>query len=263
MFGGIRPGRNGYGASDGDRFSSMCGRYSLQTPLEELAELFSARVRTDETGPRYNVAPTEAIPVLRALPDGREITRIRWGLVPAWSRDPAAVPLIINARAESLERKPAFRDLLAGRRCAVLADGFYEWRVEGGRKQPYYVRRRDGRPIAFAGLWDRHDATDSCAIVTTEANALLRPLHDRMPVTLDSPDSPWLDPERHDFAGLRELLRPCPAGVLEACPVSARVNRVSVDDAGCVEPLARPIREEAGWRDRPGPAPTSDQLGLF
>lgn len=241
----------------------MCGRYSLQTPLEDLATFFDAELRTGEEGPRYNIAPTEDVPVLRPQGDGREIIRLRWGLVPGWSRDPARVPLIINARSESLDEKPAFRDLLAAHRCAVLADGFYEWRLEAGRKQPYYIRRRDGRPIALAALWDRHGATESCAIVTTEANRLLRPLHDRMPVSLGSPDSPWLDPRRRDFTGLRDVLRPCGEDLLEAFPVSPRVNRIAEDDPGCIEPLAPPIRDETGWDGRPGPAPEPDQLGLF
>jgi putative SOS response-associated peptidase YedK len=241
----------------------MCGRYSLQTPLADLAEIFDADLHAEEMGPRFNLAPTEDVAVLRPSEHGREITRLRWGLIPNWSRDPAALPLIINARSESLESKPAFRDLLAAYRCAVLADGFYEWRVEAGLKQPYYVRRRDGRPLAFAALWDRRGAVESCAIVTTEANQLLLPLHDRMPSILASGDSPWLDAGERDFDRLREILRPSSPDLLEAYPVDRRMNRVVNDDPDCVAPLGPAVRDVGGWDDRPSSEAEPDQLGLF
>lgn len=244
----------------------MCGRYALQTPLADLAEAFEAEVAMADPGPRFNVAPTETVPVLRGRTGGREIAGLRWGLVPNWSSGPSGLPLIINARTESLEARPAFRDLLAAHRCAVLADGFYEWRTEFGVRQPYFVRRRDGLPLALAGLWDRWNDRDSCAIVTTEANQLLLPLHDRMPVVLQ-PDglTPWLDPTVRDFERVREALRPCPPDLLEAVPVPPRVNRVGEDDPTCIDPLDEPIREVETWGRRPpaGSARPSDQLGLF
>lgn len=244
----------------------MCGRYSLQTPLEQLGDIFDATVATATEGPRYNIAPTETVATLRAETDAREIVGLRWGLVPNWSRGPADIPLIINARAESLKAKPAFRDLLAANRCAVLADGFFEWRTEHGLKQPYFVHRVDGRPLAFAAVWDSWGDIESCAIITTEANQLLLPLHDRMPVVLteDSIDR-WLDPEDRDFEGVRDALRPCSPGLLEAYPVTTRVNRVGEDDAECIEGLDAPIRSAERWTARParGSAAPDDQLGLF
>ena len=244
----------------------MCGRYSLQTPLAELGDIFGAEVDLDEPGPRFNVSPTDTVAALRAGAAGREIVGLRWGLVPNWARGVEDVPLIINARAESLDAKPAFRDLLAAFRCAVLADGFYEWRTEHGLKQPYHVRRRDGAPLVFAALWDRWGELESTAIVTTGANQLLLPLHDRMPVALDGESvDRWLDPTRRDFETLRETLRACAPSLLEAYPVTPRVNRAGAEDAEFVEPLDRPIRdaEEWGRRPRAGSAAPDDQLGLF
>lgn len=220
----------------------------------------------EDPGPRFNVAPTETVVTLRGLESGREIRGLRWGLVPNWSRDPSDVPLIINARSESLETKPAFRNLLAAHRCAVLADGFFEWRTEHGLRQPYFIRRRDGSPLAFAGLWDRWGETESCAVVTTGANRLLLPLHDRMPVLLSQEDlGRWVNPDERDFEHLRGMLRPCAPDLLEAYPVSPRMNRVQEDDAGCVVALDPPIRHPGEWERRPvaGSAAPDDQLRLF
>ena len=177
----------------------MCGRFSLQTPVPDLAELFEADPsRLGEWSPRYNMAPTDEVIALRRRAEGRELVPLRWGLIPNWAEDPGSLPLMINARSESLETRRAFRDLILDRRCAVLADGFYEWRTEGGVKQPYFVRRRDGTPMALAGLWDIWRGPDgpvgSCTIVTTDANDLLEPLHDRMPVILEGEGAQmWLD----------------------------------------------------------------------
>ncbi|MDH3734376.1 MAG: SOS response-associated peptidase [Gemmatimonadota bacterium] len=244
----------------------MCGRYSLQTPLTELADIFDADVRAEEAGPRYNVAPTDTVATLRRAGDRREITALRWGLVPRWSRGPGVGPLMINARSESLDSRAAFRDLLSDYRCAVLADGFYEWRTEHGLKQPYFVHRRDGSPLAFAALWDTWGDLESTTIVTTEANQLLLPLHDRMPVVLteESLDR-WLDPAEREFERVRNDLRPCAPGLLEAYPVTRRVNRTGDDDAEFVEPLDGPLKEPEAWGERPaaGSSAPDDQLGLF
>ena len=244
----------------------MCGRYSLRTSLADIGELFDADVRVDEPGARYNISPTETVPVVRAEGGRHEVVGLRWGLVPAWAKGPGDVPLMINARSESLDERPAFRDLLGTRRCVVPADGFYEWRTEEGRRQPYHIRRRDGRPMALAALWDRWDRLESVAVVTTDANELLRPLHDRMPVVLSRDEAlEWIDVEESDFERLRAFLRPCDPERLEAFPVTPRVNRVGEDDPDCVAPLAEPVRDRAGWDVRPGPAsPAADaQLGLF
>ncbi|MDE2945193.1 MAG: SOS response-associated peptidase [Gemmatimonadota bacterium] len=246
----------------------MCGRFSLQTPVPDLAELFEADPsRLEEWSARYNVAPTDDVIALRRGAGGRELVPLRWGLIPNWAEDRASLPLMINARSESLETRRAFRDLVIERRCAVLADGFYEWRQEGGLKRPYFVRRRDRRPMALAGLWDVWRGPDgripSCTIITTDANALLEPLHDRMPVILEGEGAQmWLDLDISERT--MEPLRPFKAEALEVFAVSRRVNRVAADDAACAEPRSAPIREPSGWHERPpvGDAPP-DQLGLF
>jgi len=220
----------------------MCGRYTLQTPLPDLAEIFGADVSMADPGPRFNIAPTETVVTLRGFEDGRKLTGLRWGLIPSWSRGPADLPLMINARSESLKAKPAFRDLLADRRCAVLADGFFEWRTE------------------------RWGETESCAIVTTGADPLLLPLHDRMPVVLSGDElTAWVDPGERTEKRVREVLGACPPDLLEALPVTPRVNRVGEDDAECVVGLDTPIRRLEGWEDRPtaGSAAPGDQLDLF
>jgi len=246
----------------------MCGRYTLETPLEELAEIFDAIVAIDEPGPRFNIAPTETVAALREPEGRREIVGLRWGLVPSRTEDPSTLPLMINARAESLDLRASFRDLVSGHRCAVLADGFYEWRIEHGVRQPYYVRRADRKPLAFAGLWDRRvddeAVLESCAIVTTDANELLAPVHDRMPVILDDAAvESWLDPAVADFERVRSSLRPFPSEGLEVFPVSTRVNRTGEDDPGLLAPLDEPIGRERSWADRPPDEAPREQLGLF
>lgn len=246
----------------------MCGRYTLETPLEELAAIFDAIVALDEPGPRYNVAPTETVAALRGPDGGRQIVGLRWGLVPSRADDVSALPLMINARAESLDRRASFRDLVSDHRCAVLADGFYEWRTERGVRQPYYVRRADRQPLAFAALWDRRTgdegALESCAIVTADANELLAPVHDRMPVILDAGAlAPWLDPAVTDFDRVRGFLRPFPSGGLEVFPVSTRVNRTVADDPDLIVPLEAPAGRERSWADRPPAEAPREQLGLF
>lgn len=255
----------------------MCGRFTLQTPVPELIELFEVdQVRAALSGPRYNVAPTDVVAVVRRGPDGaRELAGLRWGLIPGWTRDPAELPMLINARVETLDRRPAFEEPARSRRCLVLADGFYEWRTEAGRRQPYLVRLKDRGPFAFAGLWDRWSGdprgpVESCTIITTEANDLLRPVHDRMPVILAQVAvSRWLDPEVRQYADLAPLLEPLPSDAVELVPVSPRVNRVANDDAACIEPLGPAIGTPAELAERvttrpaepPGPPP--DQLELL
>lgn len=246
----------------------MCGRFSLQTPVPDLAELFEADARSVQArDARFNIAPTEDVLIVRPSDEGRRLAGVRWGLIPNWAKAPGDLPLMINARAETLEIKPAFRDLIPDRRCAVLADGFFEWRKERGLKQPYFVRRRDRMPLAFAGLWDRwrgpEGPIESCSIVTTEANHLLEPLHHRMPVILDEPGQQlWLGSEIS--ADTLDPLVPCEDDLLEVIPVSTRVNGIALDDSDCVEPIGATIRVSKAWADRPpvGDAPES-QLGLF
>ncbi len=243
----------------------MCGRYSLTTPVEGLRQLFEFPEQPN-LAPRYNIAPTQEVAAVRSAPPagadqgqgdqgqgdqgqgkggaGRHLVLLRWGLIPSWAKDPAIGTRMINARAETLAEKPAFRTAFKQRRCLVLADGFYEWQKRGaGPKQPYRIARRDGAPFAFAGLWERwRDPADgrfveSCTIVTTDANALLRPIHHRMPVIL-APEAhgPWLDPES-EAARLHALLAAEPGLELTAVAISTRVNKVANDDPEVLLPL--------------------------
>jgi putative SOS response-associated peptidase YedK len=222
----------------------MCGRYTLTSPGEVIAELFEL-VDVPEVLPHYNLAPTQEAAVVRVAAPGapRRLDYLRWGLIPYWATDPAIGNRMINARAESVADKPAYRDSFRRRRCLVPADGFYEWKRQGKARQPYLIRRRDRRPFAFAGLWSSWrgrdaDRRETFTIVTTTPNELLAQLHDRMPVILDYRDfAAWLDPGRSDAAHLQSLLVPPAAGDLEAVPVSTRVNNAAYDAADCVEPL--------------------------
>lgn len=222
----------------------------MATPVAELGRMFGFPERLN-LAPRWNVAPTQEVPVLRAAGDGDEpgphLVPMRWGLVPFWAKDAAIGSKMINARADTLAQKPAFREALKRRRAVLPADGFYEWRLEGGKKMPLYIRRRDGLPLAFAGLWESWKGPKeaplpqpllTATIVTTDANAPLRALHDRMPVILD-PDGwrRWLDPAT-PVAEAEALLKPAPDDLLELIPVSTRVNSVRNDDAACIAPLA-------------------------
>ncbi len=229
----------------------MCGRYSLTTPVEGLRQLFEFPEQPN-LQPRYNIAPTQEVAAVRAAPpagasDGpagadegggrRHLVLLRWGLIPAWAKDPAIGARLINARAETLAEKPAFRAAFRQRRCLVPADGFFEWQKrEGGPKQPYYIARADGLPFAFAGLWERwRDRAagrdvESCTIVTREANDALRPIHGRMPVILAAEGYDlWLDPEAEP-GRLQALLAAAPAIDLVATAISTRVNKVANDD---------------------------------
>ncbi|WP_236024816.1 SOS response-associated peptidase [Arenibaculum pallidiluteum] len=229
----------------------MCGRYTLTKPVDELARVFGFPERPN-LPPRYNVAPTQPVPVVRLSAGedgapGRHLALLRWGLVPHWAEDVSIGNRMINARGESLLEKASFREAARRRRCLVLADGFYEWKQEGGRKQPYRIVMRDRGPFALAGLWERwrgpkgaplDQPLETVTIVTTAANALLRPLHDRMPVILGPEDrDAWLDPARAAEDALA-LVRPCPDDWLELYPVDPRVNSVRNEDEGCIRPLA-------------------------
>jgi putative SOS response-associated peptidase YedK len=224
----------------------MCGRFTLTTSVRDLANLFQVtEVQAPAVQPHFNIPPTAQVLAVRRLPDheGRQLVPLRWGLIPFWAKDPAIGNRLINARVESAAEKPAFRDAFRNRRCLVLADGFFEWKKKGGKKEPYLVRMRDGKSFAFAGLWDRwHDPdnqrVETCTILTTNANELVRPLHDRMPVILEPGGyGPWLDPEMQDQSKLQSLLHSYPAKQMTAFPVNARVNSPRNDDPSCVEPI--------------------------
>jgi len=225
----------------------MCGRYLLKAPSDALRRAFGF-VEQPNLMPRYNIAPTQDVAVIRERrePKGeRTLQLLRWGLIPSWAQDMKGGAKLINARAEGIAERPSFREAFQKRRCLVPADGFYEWRTEGKLKQPYLIQRRDRAPFAFAGLWERWVPKteppepayiDSFTIVTTEANALLRPLHARMPVILAPEDyARWFDRAASE-AELKALLKPAPEDLLAYVPVSPRVNAAQPDDAGLIEP---------------------------
>ncbi|MCY3728143.1 MAG: SOS response-associated peptidase [Nitrospira sp.] len=231
----------------------MCGRYTLTCTPEVFAEEFRLEATPDHQ-PRYNVAPSQAVVCVRAtLPARlREAVTMRWGLIPSWTRDPAKGMNLINARAETATEKPSFRKPFRERRCLVLADGYYEWKREGTRKQPYYIRLKNERPFAFAGLWDRWSdgmgiTIESCAVLTTKPNERLASIHDRMPVILHpGAYEPWLDPGLQDATRLVTFLTPYPADAMIAHPVGALVNDPRVDDARCIEAMETPDHPSRG-----------------
>jgi len=222
----------------------MCGRFTLKTPVERLSEQFQFP-KIIPLKPRYNIAPSQDVVVVRRMPDDRErkLTMLRWGLIPRWVKDPTRGSQPINAKAETAAEKPMFRDAFRRRRCLIPADGFYEWKQEGGRKQPVYICTKDRQPFAFAGLWEHWEEQEgqfieSCTILTTEPNDLLAQVHSRMPVILDQNDYDlWLDPYVQEVSRLKPLLRPYPPEQMTFYPVNLRVNNPRNDDRLCVEPL--------------------------
>jgi len=228
----------------------MCGRYARFSPAEIYARLFDADGDPGVT-PSFNVAPSQQVLAARGTPDGRrELVALRWGLLPAWAKDPSFGYRTINARAESVAVKPAFRAAFRHRRCLVAADGFYEWQRVGGGKRPYFIRVRGGGPLAFAGLWERWTdgrvVVESCTIVVTVASAALAAIHDRMPVILEPSDyDAWLDPGITEPGRIQDLLSPRPTVALEAFPVAATVNNPRHDGPDLIRPLlASPTAEK-------------------
>lgn len=222
----------------------MCGRYTLKSPIDVLVKEFGITGPVPEIQPSYNVAPGREVAAVTTGSDGgRHLETLKWGLVPSWAKDPGIGNRMINARSETAADKPSFRKPLKERRCLILADGFYEWRKLGNGKQPFYIRMEDGKPFAFAGLWERWERDGmeirSCAILTTQANDLVRKVHDRMPVILPAEArETWLDPDEHDPDALLPLLVPYPSAAMAAYPVSRAVNRPSNDGPDLVEPAA-------------------------
>lgn len=223
----------------------MCGRFALFASPEALARLFGLD-EAPALEPRYNVAPTQNIAAMRVKPETRkrELTLLRWGLIPFWAQDPSIGSRLINARSETAADRPAFRRAFHARRCLVPADGFYEWRrSERRRGQPHFIRMRREEPFAIAGLWEEWQGPEgvvvaSCALLTTDANELVRPLHDRMPVILAPHDYDlWLDPDVQRPEALLPLLRPYPAQEMIAYPVRSLVGNPANDSPLCIEPL--------------------------
>lgn len=224
---------------------TVCGRITLTRSAGEIAEQFELEPGCElaPLEPRYNLAPSQDLATIRQDGEGRRVLSMeRWGLVPHWAKDPAVGNRLINARAESVATKPAFRDSLRRRRCLVPADGFYEWSGRGAERRPYLFRRPDRALLGIAGLYARWigeggEVIDSCTLVTTEANASLAPFHHRMPVILAPGDyAGWLDRTQEDPEVLTSLLTPCPPEWLDACPVSTRINSPRNDDPACLIP---------------------------
>ena len=222
----------------------MCGRFALHHTTDEVADLFSVDHVAAGLLPRYNIAPSQPVSVI-VQHDHRTLEAFRWGLVPFWAKEAKIGNRMINARAETLAQKPAFRAAVKRRRCLIPASGFYEWRKAGSAKEPTYVFRTDQRPLAMAGLWEEWCSPDdeilhSCAIVTTAANDFMRPIHHRMPVILDPPAAEtWLSLAITEPGELAGLLKPYGPDALMAHPVSPQVNVPEYDAPDCLEPEAR------------------------
>jgi putative SOS response-associated peptidase YedK len=260
----------------------MCGRYVIISTPEAIRRLFGYAEQPNFP-PRYNVAPTQPIPIVRLAEGKRSFALMRWGLLPSWVKDPKTFPLLINARGESVLEKPAFRYAMQRRRCLIPADGFYEWpaaRNARGARQPYFVRaRRDGAgqapPLAFAGLFEtwigpNGEELDTAAIVTTAANSTLAALHGRMPVFVAPEDfDKWLDCARVDAEAAAALIKPADDSLLEAYPVSTAVNRVVNDSEVLIapapaEPMAEAMPAPAAKPSRPKKVREPDgQASLF
>ena len=243
----------------------MCGRFALKGPPNQIAEMLGLAT-VPNLAPRYNIAPTQDVLALRPEADGdRHLAWLRWGLIPFWAKDAGIGARMINARADTVAEKPAFRQAYRSRRCVIAADGFYEWKtVAKGRKQPFHIHRADEAPFVFAGLWERWEKgaepVESCTIITTDAPADLAPIHHRVPVILDGDAlQAWLDTPEEEADGLRDLLTPLPEGTLVADPVTTTVNKVSNDGPECLEPA--PLEEADAEEPAPKKASQGDLFG--
>jgi putative SOS response-associated peptidase YedK len=223
----------------------MCGRFTLIAPGEAVAELFDLS-DIPEIAPRYNIAPTQPVAAVRHNRDTgkREFTHFYWGLIPGWAKDPTIGSRMINARSETASEKPSFRTAFKYRRCLIPADGFYEWwKVDGG-KQPVRIQMKDEQPFAMAGLWEHWQSPDgseieSCTILTTGPNELLKPIHNRMPVILAPEDFDlWLDPGTQHPGEVQPLMQPFPSDNMTFYPVSTHVNNPRNEDPACITPLS-------------------------
>jgi putative SOS response-associated peptidase YedK len=226
----------------------MCGRFTLRASTIELRNAFPF-ADLPELGPRYNVSPTQQVAAIRRDADSPapEFAWLRWGFLAPWAKSPKDRPQPINAKSETVAQSRMFAKSLQARRCLLLADGFYEWRSEGKAKQPFYIRMKDEKPFAFAGIWTAWhgkggETVESCTILTTEANELLGQLHNRMPVILDAADyTPWLDTSSKDASAVAGLLVPFLADRMKFDAVGQTVNNARNEGAACIEP-ARPMK---------------------
>lgn len=223
----------------------MCGRYVLKAPLDALLAHFdldgAPGLGPADLAPRYNIPPGTDIPVVRRSPEGRRLLHLlRWGLVPNWAKDAAIGAKLNNARGESLAGKPSFRDAFRRRRCLIPADGFYEWQAIGKARQPFYFSAADGALLALGGLWESWRMPDggllrTACVITTGPNAVMAPVHDRMPVIV--PRARWEDWLAAPADAIADLVAPCPDAALQAWPVSRRVSRSAEDDPALIDPL--------------------------
>ena len=224
----------------------MCGRFTQTAPWEKIAEEFDAeRNPNEDFKPRYNIAPTQDIAAVMDSGNARVVSFLRWGLIPSWAKDESIGSKLINARAETLAEKPSFRNAFRSRRCIIPATGFYEWQNTGkGAKQPFYFHLKEKEIFGFAGLWEEWldkqtgELLETCTIITTEANEVLKPVHERMPVILKTENyARWLDPKEKDVEKLQEMLAPYPAEEMTAHPVSRSVNIATADSPDLIKPL--------------------------
>ena len=234
----------------------MCGRYAITSAPEAIRRLFGYDEQPNFP-PRYNVAPTQPVPIVRMVEGQRQFALVRWGLIPAWVKDPRGFSLLINARGESLDDKPAFRAALRYRRCLFPADGFYDWRREGERAKPYYVRLKAGGPMALAGLWENWmgpngEEMETAAIVTTRANRMLATIHPRMPAIVP-PEAfdLWLDSRSVDATTAAALIAPAPEDMLEMHEVSPAVNSAANDTPDLIAPVTAEAITAAAPKRKP------------
>jgi putative SOS response-associated peptidase YedK len=220
----------------------MCGRFTLHTPESLIREAFDLE-NTEPLGlnPRYNIAPSQEIPIIRDTESGREMVKARWGLVPHWSKEPKTKYSTINARIESVAEKPTYRTPFMRRRCLIPADGFYEWKMVNGKKVPHHIHMRDGDVFAFAGLWDRWEGEDqildSCSIIVMPANEVMKPLHERMPAIIAPANyDQWLDTTVTDKDEIMWNLHSTSSSHLMFYPISPWVNSPKHDDERCIKP---------------------------
>lgn len=232
----------------------MCGRFSLSTPASEIARFFGAAGAIPDLDPRYNIAPSQGVLVVRAAPTGgRELGIVRWGLIPGWAREPDVGVAPINARSETADTKPTFRHAFKKRRCVIPADAFYEWQMTERGKRPMCITPQTGGFFAMAGIWERWEpedqptgAVESCAILTTAANSLMAPIHDRMPVLLDKGGvEAWLDATLEEPARLKAICRPAPPETMKAHAVGRKVNSPRHEGPDLLAPVG-PEEEQGG-----------------
>lgn len=222
----------------------MCGRFERSISIDVIIRNFRVNNASVEMAPSYNVAPSQDVLIIRVGDSGeRLLESCKWGFLPSWAKEPAMAHKMINARAETIATKPAFRDAFRRNRCLVVADGFYEWEKREKKKVPYYVRLKSGKPFGFAGLYNYWSSPEgksicTCTIITSDSNELIRPVHDRMPVIIQADkEDLWLDPKVSDQGTLLELLKPCPSEDLEMHEISSKVNSPGYDEPDVISPI--------------------------